>query len=124
VSEQLFNPDFGFFMHSGVDQMSMQINPDSELVNEEHKHYFFFAGRLIGKALLDGWIIKVRVLLWIHIRVVLWINIMHSSHTLSQTLSHTLLSYTLSHTLSPIHSLPYTLSHTLSHTLDHHRLTS
>jgi hypothetical protein len=61
ASEQLFNPDFGFFMHSGVDQSTMQINPDSELVNEEHKHYFFFAGRLIGKALFDGQVIKAHL---------------------------------------------------------------
>jgi len=61
VSAQLFNPDFGFFQHSGIDQMSMQINPGSEMINEDHNQYFRFAGRLMGKALFDKHVIKAHL---------------------------------------------------------------
>jgi hypothetical protein len=54
VSEALFNPDFGLFLYSGVDQMCMQINPASGMVESAHRRYFRFVGRLLGKALFDG----------------------------------------------------------------------
>ena len=36
VSEQLFNPDCGLFTYSSVNQMCMQINPNSDIANEYH----------------------------------------------------------------------------------------
>mmetsp|Transcript_23017 Transcript_23017/g.35513 ORF Transcript_23017/g.35513 Transcript_23017/m.35513 type:complete len:720 (+) Transcript_23017:214-2373(+) len=52
-SEQLCNPDFGLFTYSAVNQMCLQINPSSGLLNEEHLEYYRFMGRLMGKALFD-----------------------------------------------------------------------
>mmetsp|Transcript_14870 Transcript_14870/g.19615 ORF Transcript_14870/g.19615 Transcript_14870/m.19615 type:complete len:762 (+) Transcript_14870:270-2555(+) len=57
VSEQLFNPDFALFQFGSVDQMCMQINPNSVLV-EDQLDYFHFAGRLLGKALFDGQLVQ------------------------------------------------------------------
>lgn len=53
VSEQLFNPDCGLFTYSAVNQMCMQINASSDIANEYHLRYFHFAGRVLGKALMD-----------------------------------------------------------------------
>jgi len=39
VSNALFNPNFGLFQYSGVDQMCMQINPGSALVEPAHLRY-------------------------------------------------------------------------------------
>ena len=52
-SEKLVNPDFGLFTFSAVNQMCLQINPSSGLLNEEHLDYYRFFGRLMGKALFD-----------------------------------------------------------------------
>lgn len=61
VSEQLFNPDFGLFLYSSVNQMCMQINPNSGIANEFHLRYFHMAGRILGKALMDGQITPVHL---------------------------------------------------------------
>lgn len=58
VTDALFNPDFGLFQYSGVDQMCMQISGASGLVEPQHHRYFRFLGRLLGKALLDGQIVR------------------------------------------------------------------
>uniref|UniRef100_A0A6T5VL12 HECT-type E3 ubiquitin transferase n=1 Tax=Leptocylindrus aporus TaxID=1398097 RepID=A0A6T5VL12_9STRA len=52
-SEKLVNPDFGLFTFSAVNQMCLQINPSSGLLNDEHLDYFRFFGRIMGKALFD-----------------------------------------------------------------------
>eukprot|EP01036_Dinobryon_divergens_P029309 gene29309-38383_t len=43
ISEQLFNPYCGLFLYSAVNPMSMQINPNSGIANEEHLRYFHTA---------------------------------------------------------------------------------
>lgn len=58
VTSALFHPDFGLFQYSSVDQMCMQINPASGLVEQHHARYFRFLGRLLGKALFDGQIVR------------------------------------------------------------------
>ena len=58
VTSALFHPDFGLFQYSSVDQTCMQINPASELVEQHHARYFRFLGRLLGKALFDGQIVR------------------------------------------------------------------
>lgn len=50
----LFNPDFGLFEYTNVSGLSYQINRDSGLMHEEHLNYFFVAGQVIGKAILDS----------------------------------------------------------------------
>jgi E3 ubiquitin-protein ligase NEDD4 len=62
VSATLFNPDCALFMYSGVDQLSMQINPNSGTANDEHLAFFHFAGRLMAKALLDKQIILAHLI--------------------------------------------------------------
>jgi hypothetical protein len=54
----LFHPDFGLFQYSGVDQMCMQINPASGMVEAHHLRYFRLVGRILGKALFDGQIVR------------------------------------------------------------------
>ena len=61
VSEQLFNPNCGFFLYSAVNQSCMQINPNSEILNEFHLKYFNLAGRFLGKSLMDGQITPVHL---------------------------------------------------------------
>jgi len=39
----------------------MQINPTSDILNEQHLRYFNFAGRFLGKALMDGQITPVHL---------------------------------------------------------------
>ena len=54
VSQALFNVDIGLFQFTNNDSVTYQINSMSGMANEEHLRYFHFAGRLFGKALLDG----------------------------------------------------------------------
>mmetsp|Transcript_16898 Transcript_16898/g.25462 ORF Transcript_16898/g.25462 Transcript_16898/m.25462 type:complete len:690 (+) Transcript_16898:303-2372(+) len=61
VADQLFNPDCGLFLYSSVNQMCMQVNPNSGIANEYHLRYFHFAGRVLGKALMDGQITPVHL---------------------------------------------------------------
>jgi len=72
VSEQLFNPDYGFFTHSGIDQMSMQINPGSKMLSDDHAEYFRFAGRLMGKALFDKHVIKAHLVRPLYKHILGW----------------------------------------------------
>lgn len=62
IAEQIFNPDCGLFLYSAVNQMCMQINPNSGIANEFHLRYFHMAGRILGKALMDGQITPVHLI--------------------------------------------------------------
>ncbi len=48
--KQLFDPSYGLFEYSATEKSSIQVNPNSGLVNEDHLNYFYFIGRLIGLA--------------------------------------------------------------------------
>ena len=61
-SQDLFNPDCGLFTYSSVNQMCMQINPNSGIANEYHLKYFHTCGRLLGKALMDNQIVPVHLI--------------------------------------------------------------
>ena len=69
VSKQLFAVDFGLFVFQnglpGQDTAGAQfysINPSSGLVaGEEHLDWFRFAGRLLGKALFEGTLVKAHL---------------------------------------------------------------
>lgn len=54
VSQALFNVDFGLFKYSDTDNITYRINPNSGIANEQHKSFFHFAGRFMGKALMDS----------------------------------------------------------------------
>merc|ERR1712071_409902 len=54
VTEEIFDADMGLWQSSAGNQMSMQINPASEIsCPEDHLNYFRFLGRVMGKALFD-----------------------------------------------------------------------
>jgi hypothetical protein len=72
ICEQLFNPDFGLFLASTVNQMCMQINPNSGIANEFHLRYFHMAGRIMGKALFDNQITPVHLVQVMYKHIMGW----------------------------------------------------
>ncbi len=63
LSKEMFNPYYGFFEYSAIDNYTLQINPYSGQCNEDHLKYFKFIGRVAGMAvyhgkLLDGFFIR------------------------------------------------------------------
>lgn len=59
----MFNPYYGLFEYSAADNYTLQINPNSEMCNEDHLEYFKFIGRIAAMAiyhgkLLDGFFIR------------------------------------------------------------------
>jgi len=51
LSKQIFNPNYGLFIHSA--DTTFQPNKDSS-INPHHLDFFKFCGRIIGKAIFDG----------------------------------------------------------------------
>ena len=51
LSKEMFNPYYGLFQYSAVDNYTLQINPNSSLCNPDHISYFKFIGRVAGKYL-------------------------------------------------------------------------
>jgi E3 ubiquitin-protein ligase NEDD4 len=72
VCEQLFNPDCGLFRPSAVNQMCMQINPNSAITTENHLRYFRMAGRVLGKALMDNMITPVHLVQPLYKHMMAW----------------------------------------------------
>jgi E3 ubiquitin-protein ligase NEDD4 len=59
VTEQIFDPDFGLWLSSCNNQMSMQINPASHIsCPDDYLRFFRFLGRVMGRALFDRQLIK------------------------------------------------------------------
>ena len=63
MSKEIFNPYYGLFEYSAIDNYTLQINPNSGLVNEHHLDYYYFIGRVVGMAgyhnrLIDGFFIR------------------------------------------------------------------
>ncbi|XP_021706976.1 E3 ubiquitin-protein ligase Nedd-4 isoform X1 [Aedes aegypti] len=54
LSKEMFNPYYGLFEYSAMDNYTLQINPYSGLCNEEHLNYFKFIGRIAGMAVYHG----------------------------------------------------------------------
>ncbi|GAB0096243.1 E3 ubiquitin-protein ligase Nedd-4 [Sergentomyia squamirostris] len=54
LSKEMFNPYYGLFEYSAMDNYTLQINPFSGLCNEEHLNYFKFIGRVAGMAVYHG----------------------------------------------------------------------
>ncbi|GMT28378.1 hypothetical protein PFISCL1PPCAC_19675 [Pristionchus fissidentatus] len=59
LSKHVFNPYYGLFEYSALDQYTLQVNPHSGLANPEHLEYFHFIGRIIGIALYHGKLLDV-----------------------------------------------------------------
>ncbi|XP_019875224.2 E3 ubiquitin-protein ligase NEDD4 isoform X2 [Aethina tumida] len=54
LSKEMFNPYYGLFEYSAMDNYTLQINPFSGVCNEEHISYFKFIGRVAGMAVYHG----------------------------------------------------------------------
>ncbi|KRT83092.1 hypothetical protein AMK59_4293 [Oryctes borbonicus] len=54
LSKEMFNPYYGLFEYSAMDNYTLQINPFSGMCNEEHLNYFKFIGRTAGMAVYHG----------------------------------------------------------------------
>ncbi|XP_030745909.1 E3 ubiquitin-protein ligase NEDD4 isoform X6 [Sitophilus oryzae] len=54
LSKEMFNPYYGLFEYSAMDNYTLQINPTSGLCNEDHLAYFKFIGRVAGMAVYHG----------------------------------------------------------------------
>ncbi|CAF4406832.1 unnamed protein product [Rotaria socialis] len=54
LSREVFNPYYGLFEYSAIDNYTLQVNPLSGLFNEEHIKYFRFIGRIIAMAIYHG----------------------------------------------------------------------
>ncbi|XP_031619694.1 E3 ubiquitin-protein ligase Nedd-4 isoform X2 [Contarinia nasturtii] len=54
LSKEMFNPYYGLFEYSAMDNYTLQINPFSGLCNEEHLNYFKFIGKIAGMAVYHG----------------------------------------------------------------------
>jgi len=51
LSHEMFNPYYGLFEYSAIDNYTLQINALSGILNEEHTRYFRFIGRIIAMAI-------------------------------------------------------------------------
>ena len=63
LTTEIFNPYFGLFEYSAIDNYTLQINPHSGLCNEDHLQWFHFIGRVAGmavfhKKLINGFFIR------------------------------------------------------------------
>ncbi|OXA58661.1 E3 ubiquitin-protein ligase Nedd-4 [Folsomia candida] len=54
LSKEMFNPYYGLFEYSAMDNYTLQINPFSGLCNEDHLSYYKFIGRVAGMAVFHG----------------------------------------------------------------------
>jgi hypothetical protein len=55
MNEQLLNPTLGLFQCTNKAEQSYYLNPNSaHSIGDDHLTYYFAAGRLIGRALLEG----------------------------------------------------------------------
>ena len=54
MTREVFDADKGLFKFGASEDLKYQINELSWLLNERHKNWFHFTGRMMGKALFDG----------------------------------------------------------------------
>lgn len=54
LSKEIFNPYYGLFEYSATDNYTLQINPNSGLIQNDHLSYFKFIGRVAGMAVYHG----------------------------------------------------------------------
>jgi len=73
VTKEMFNPDRGLWQSSATNQMCMQINPASEMCcPDEHLLCFRFIGRVMGKALLDGELVRGHMVKHLYKHILGW----------------------------------------------------
>lgn len=57
VSKAMFNEGYMLFINPTDDKVTFQPNPQSGVFNPHHLDYFKFIGRVIGKAICDGFLL-------------------------------------------------------------------
>lgn len=73
VTEEIFDPDMGLWQSSAGNQMSMQINPASEIsCPEDHLNSFRFLGRVMGKALFDRQLVAGHMVRYLYKHILGW----------------------------------------------------
>ena len=73
VTETIFDADTGLWLSNSTNQMAMRINPASEIsCPEDHLIYFRFLGRVMGKALFDGHLIKGHMVRHLYKHILGW----------------------------------------------------
>merc|ERR1712224_953394 len=73
VTEQIFDPDFGLWLSSNNNQMSMTINAASHIsCPDDHLIYFRFLGRVMGRALFDQQLIKGHMVRHLYKHILGW----------------------------------------------------
>lgn len=63
VTERLFDETIGLFQCAHVDSLAYVINPNSVEASADHLLYFRGAGRLLGRALLEGQLMRAHLAL-------------------------------------------------------------
>ncbi|CAI5719815.1 hypothetical protein KXD40_006588 [Peronospora effusa] len=63
LSDSLFNDDFGLFISTKGENMGYWINPASASKVPNHLEYYEFVGRLLAKALIEGYNMKMSLAL-------------------------------------------------------------
>mmetsp|Transcript_13622 Transcript_13622/g.29459 ORF Transcript_13622/g.29459 Transcript_13622/m.29459 type:complete len:738 (-) Transcript_13622:180-2393(-) len=58
VTKAMFDPDMGLWQTSETNQMCLQINPASGIIDDDHLLCFRFLGRIMGKAMFAGELVK------------------------------------------------------------------
>jgi E3 ubiquitin-protein ligase NEDD4 len=73
VTSAIFDADTGLWLSNSTNQMAMRINPASEIsCPEDHLIYFRFLGRVMGKALFDGHLVKGHMVRHLYKHILGW----------------------------------------------------
>lgn len=73
VTEAIFDADSGLWSFSANNQMLMRINPASEVsCPEDHLIYFRFLGRVLGKALFEGYTVGGHMVQYLYKYILGW----------------------------------------------------
>eukprot|EP00956_Cyclotella_meneghiniana_P004157 scaffold5102_cov76-Cyclotella_meneghiniana.AAC.11 len=73
VTSQIFDADTGLWMSNSTNQMAMRINPASEIsCPEDHLIYFRFLGRIMGKAMFDGQLVRGHMVRHLYKHILGW----------------------------------------------------
>ena len=72
VTSEVFDPDMGLWQSSATNQMSMTINPMSDLACEDHLVYYRFLGRVMGKAMFDRQLVSGHMVKHLYKHMLAW----------------------------------------------------
>ena len=73
VTDSIFDADTGLWLSNSTNQMAMRINPASEIsCPEDHLIYFRFLGRVMGKAMFDGHLVKGHMVRHVYKHILGW----------------------------------------------------